>query len=203
MLPQLPGFNVSVLRQQTSARRGQPVTISGRVSAFGLGLPAVVRVFLEGPDQEPEVRTFDTFAAPLTGDYAVPVLAEKDGRYQVYAQAFPPIGVPLPGAPEPVLLGPPFAESPRPPLAVGEPVDGDLEQDLADLREQVTIPALGPVEVSAPVTFAPVIEFPAPARRAPVVPYPAPSSPAMPDAPASVAVASQVSGRIAAFEIEE
>jgi hypothetical protein len=202
--PQVPGFNVSVLRQQTFARRNQPVTISGRVTAFGLGLPALVRVFLEGPTHSPEVRTFDTFAAPMTGDYAIPVLAEKDGQYQVYAQAFPPVGIPFPGAPEPVLLGPPLAESPRPPLAVGEPVDGELEQELAPgTRRRVTLPTPTPVEVSAPITFAPRIEVAAPARRVGAAPPPVPVPPPTPEAPAEVVVAPEVGGRITGFEIEE
>jgi hypothetical protein len=201
--PQVPGFNVSVLRQQTFARRSQPVTISGRVTALGLGLPALVRVFLEGPAHSPEVRTFDTFAAPVTGDYAVPVLAEKDGQYLVYAQAFPPVGIPVPGAPEPLLLGPPLAESPRPPLAVGEPVDGELEQELAlGRRQRVAPPAPTPVEVSAPITFAPRIEVVPPAR-ARAAPQPVPVPPPTPEAPAEVAIAPQVGGRITAFEIEE
>ena len=202
MAPQLPGFNVSVLRQQTFASRNQPVSISGRVTAFGLGVPAVVRVFLEGPAHNPEVRTFDTLAAPLTGDYAIPVLAEKDGQYLVYAQAFPPVAVPVPGAPEPIFLGPPLAESPRPPLAIGEPVNGELEQELAPgLRQRVAVPAPTSIEVVTPITFAPIITFPSsPARVAVPTPAAPPSGP--PGPPAAVIVPTEVSGRITGFEIE-
>jgi len=202
--PQVPGFSISVLRQQTFARRTQPVTISGRVTAFGLGVPALVRVFLEGPAHNPEVRTFDTLAAPLTGDYAIPVLAEKDGQYQVYAQAFPPLGIPLPGAPQPVLLAPPLAESPRPPLAIGEPVNGELEQELAPgQRQRISPPAPTPVEISAPITFAPRIEVPIVFGRAPAAPPTVAALPGAPEAPAAVTVAPQLGGRITSFEIEE
>ena len=73
-MPQLPGFNVSVLRQRTTAQPNEPVTMSGRVSVFGFGLPALVRVSVEGPAHNPEIRTFDTVAAPITGDYSIAVL---------------------------------------------------------------------------------------------------------------------------------
>lgn len=208
MAPQVPGFSISLLRQQTFARRGQPVTVSGRVSVLGLGFPALVRVFLEGPSHNPEVRAFDTVAAPLTGDYAVPVLAEKDGQYRVYAQAFPPVGIPIPGAPEPVLLGPPLAESPRPPLAIGEPVDGAVEFDLGPGQSQrVPLPAPTPIEVSAPITFAPRIEIPHTAAPAPARPttafLPAPvTASGVPEAPATVTVTPRVGGRISGLIIE-
>lgn len=195
----LPGFSVSVLRQQTFAQRNQPVTMSGRVTAFGFGVPAFVRVFLEGPAHNPEVQSFDTFAAPMTGDYAIPVLAAKDGQYVVYAQAFIPMGIPLPGAPEPLLLGPALAESPSPPLVIGRPVDGQVEMELEPGRMQRITP---PVEVITPISIggtvirigdsAPAFGAPSPWRPPPPA---APPSAAPPPAPA------QVGGRITGFEV--
>ena len=91
---QVPGINISILRQQTVTQRGVPLLISGRVSALGLPVPALVRVTLEGPDFDPQVTNFDTFASP-TGDYAVPVIADKDGQYTVQAKAYPPIAFTL------------------------------------------------------------------------------------------------------------
>jgi len=175
----LPGFSVSVLRQQTFAQRNQPVTMSGRVTGFGFGFPAFVRVSLEGPAHNPEVQTFDTFASPFTGDYAIPVLAAKDGEYVVYAQAFPPLGIPLPGAPEPLFLGPALAESPRPPLVIGRPVNGQLEMELEPGRvERVAPPS---VEVITPITIgAPVIRIGAPAPPRAALPPWSPPPPAAP-----------------------
>ena len=206
-MPQLPGFNVSVLRQRTSARPNEPLTITGRVSAFGLGFPAFVRVLLEGPQHNPEVRTFDTLSSPLSGDYSVAVLAEKEGQYQVYARAFLPLGVPLPGSPEPILLGPSLAESPKPPLAIGTPVDGGIEFGLAPGQSQrIPLPAPTPIEVSTPITFAPSIQVSqpaAPARQPSTVFLPAPvTTPRFPEAPAAVAIAPRVGGRIAGLVIE-
>jgi hypothetical protein len=209
MPPQVPGFNVSVLRQRTFAQANEPLTISGRVTGFGFGLPAFVRVSLDGPAHNPEVRSFDTFASPLSGDYAVAVLAEKEGQYSVYAQAFLPLGVPVPGAPDPIFLGPPFAESPRPPLAIGEPRDGEVLFELEPgRRDRIPLPQLTPVEVSTPITFAPRIEVTtpapvsAPSPRAPFPFFPTPPAADVPDAPAEVGVAAQVSGRISDFEVE-
>lgn len=186
MPPQVPGFNVTALRQQTFARRNQPVLISGRVTVFGLGAPAFVRVFLEGTSHNPDIRSFDAFAAPFSGDYSVPVLAEKDGQYQVYAQAFFPLALPVPGAPEPLFLGPPLAESPRPSLAIGERIDGEVEFELAPGQlQRIAVPPRTPVEVRVPISFAPRIEFPA-MRRAPIFPLLPP--PAAPSPPAEVVI---------------
>ena len=207
-MPQIPGFNISVLRQKTSARPNEPLTITGKVSAFGFGFPAFVRVFLEGPQHNPEVRTFDTFASPLSGDYSIPVLAEKEGEYQVYARAFVPLAIPVPGSPEPLFLGPPIAESPKPLLAIGTPVDGGVALDLAPGQSQrIPLPAPTPIEVSAPITFAPNIQFPqlaAPASRQPTtlfLPAP-PSTPSVPETPAAVTITPRVGGRIAGLVIE-
>ena len=205
-MPQIPGFNISVLRQKTSTRPSEPLTISGKVSAFGFGFPAFVRVFLEGPQHNPEVRTFDTFASPLSGDYSIPVLAEKEGEYQVYAQAFLPLGVPFPGSPEPLFLGPSIAESTKPPLAIGTPVDGGIEFDLAGQSQRIPLPAPTPIEVSTPITFAPRIEVsqPAPARQPSLAFLPAPvmTAPSIPDAPAAITATPRVGGRIAGLVIE-
>lgn len=207
-MPQIPGFNVSVLRQKTSARPNEPLTITGKVSAFGFGFPAFVRVFLEGPQHNPEVRTFDTFASPLSGDYSIPVLAEKEGEYQVYAKAFAPLAVPLPGSPEPLFLGPSIAESPRPPLAIGTPMDGGIEFDLSPGQSQrIPLPAPTPIEVSAPITFAPSITLSQPAAAPPRQPsmafLPAPiTTPSVPEPPAAVTVTPKVGGRISGLVIE-
>ncbi|MBI2855646.1 MAG: hypothetical protein HYX93_02230 [Chloroflexi bacterium] len=202
MSPQLPGFNVSVLRQRTSAPPNEPVTMSGRVSAFGFGIPALVRVFVEGPAHNPEVRTFDTVAAPITGDYSIAVLVEKEGSYLVYAQAFPPVGLPLPGGAEPILLGPPLAESPRPPLIIGQPVNGRVEFEVAPGQwERVAPPAPTLVEVVTSITVVPRITVPSPPARV-VAPIPAAPPSGRLEPPAAVTMPAEVSGRIAGFEIE-
>ena len=110
-------------RQRTFGQPNEPIAINGRVSGFGFGLPAFVRVFLEGPTPNPEVRTFDTISSPL-GDYFASVLAEQDGRYNISAQA----------SPWPLFLGPPPLVSARPPLVIGTPVDVQLEQKIDSLR---------------------------------------------------------------------
>ena len=202
MPPQIPGLNVSVLRQRTFARPNEPLTMSGRVTALGLGIPAFVRVFVEGPALNPEIRSFDTVASPVTGDYSVAVLVEKEGRYQVYAQAFVLVGIPVPGAAEPIFLGPPLAESPRPPLIIGQPVNGRVEFEVAPgQRERVAPPAPTPIEVVTPITFAPRIAIPSPPTRV-VAPTPAAPPPGPPGPPAAVTVPTEVSGRITGFEIE-
>ena len=176
----LPGFGISVLRQRTFGRPNEPIIISGRVSALGLGLLALVRVFLEGPELNPEVRTFDTLAAPVTGDYSVAVLAERGGRYEVFSRAFLPIALPVPGG-VPLLLGPPLAESLRPPLIIGQPVNGRVEFEAAPGRpERVAPPPATAPEVFAPITT--IVQVPG----APRGPAPAPAPPGPPEAPARV-----------------
>jgi len=197
-MPQLPGINISVLRERTTARANEPLTVSGRVTAFGLPLLAAVRVFLEGPEHNPEVLAFSTLTSPL-GDYSTIVIAGKDGRYQVYAQAFVPLIMLVPGAPDPVALGPPIAESPRPPLVIGIPLDGEVEFELEPgRRERMALPAPTPIEVITPVTFAPTIIFgePAPGVRPP--PPAPPFVPGPPEAPAPPVVSGQITG----FRIE-
>lgn len=146
----IPGINISILRQSTSIGRGQPLLISGRVTFLGFGLPALVRVSLNGPSFDPQTVTFDTFSAPIGGDYNVAVLAQKDGTYEVFAQALPPIVLPIPGD---IPLGlPPLAESNRPPLVVGSPVNGGVDADLPGGRQRLTAPPLTRIEIRAPVT---------------------------------------------------
>lgn len=195
---ELPGINISVLRERTTARANEPLTVSGRVTAFGLPLLAAVRVFLEGPEHNPEVLTFSTLSSPL-GDYSTVVVAGKDGRYKVYAQAFPPLIALVPGAPDPVALGPPIAESPRPPLVIGIPLDGEVEFEIDGRRARVALPAPTPIEVITPVTFAPTIIFGEPAPPA-VRPRPPaiPAAPGPPEAPAPPVVSGQITG----FRIE-
>ena len=137
-------------RQRTFAQPNEPIAINGRVSGFGFGLPAFVRVFLEGPTPNPEVRTFDTISSPL-GDYFASVLAEQDGRYNISAQA----------SPWPLFLGPPLLVSARPPLVIGTPVDVQLEQKIDGRRERVAQPHRTDAEVSTLITFDPRIEVPA------------------------------------------
>lgn len=227
----LPGFSISILRSQTFAETGRPIVISGRVSAFGLPLPALVRVTLDGPEHDPDSLAFNTFSAP-TGDYSVAVQASKDGQYEVFAEAFLPLGLPIPGAPEPLFTGPSFAKSPSPPLSIGRPVDGQIFQDLGDGQTQrVPQPPPTRIEVSAPIavtigdlggggapvgfggfgappflTGFPFPGAPAPAAPAPtpiIVGAPAPAAPAPLPAPAppTAAPAPEISGRILGFTI--
>jgi hypothetical protein len=195
----LPGFSISIQRQQTFARAGEPITISGRVSGFGLGLPAFVRVTLSGPAHAPEERNFDTIASPL-GDYAVQVLAEKDGQYSVRARA----------GPEPLFLGPAVLESPEPPLAIGSPVGDRVLQDLEGVRHQVPQPPPIGVELIAPITVAPSISLPGLGGGggvpffqplAPPPPTPEPILPAPTAPPPPMPEPQRVSARIIGFEI--
>lgn len=153
MVTEALGVQVSVLRSKTFGAPNEPIQISGRVSAFGIGVPAAVRVSLVGPALNPQTRTFDTLSAPLTGDYSVVVLAEVAGRYVVQATAFLPLGIPIPGG-NTIFLGPPLGESSEPPLVIGTPTENGVIID----GRSVPAPALTPIEVSpiiAPV-FAPV-----------------------------------------------
>ena len=154
---QVPGINISILRQQTVTQRGVPLLISGRVSALGLPIPALVRVTLEGPDFDPQVTNFDTFASP-TGDYSVPIIADKDGQYTVQAKAFPPIALPLgvPGLPSPIDILPPVAASPSPPVVVGDRVNGVVRAEVPEGTQRLPVPPQTTVEVSAPVSVSSV-----------------------------------------------
>ena len=150
MVISVPGLSLSILRQETTVRAGRPLLISGRFTAFGIGLPAFVRVFLVGPSYDPKIRGFDAFASPFSGDYSINVIPEKDGRYTVYSQAFPPPLIPTgPPFPEPILLPPPFAESTRPPIVVGFPRNGGVNALMPDGATQfLSAPPMGPIEVS-------------------------------------------------------
>jgi len=158
MAVSIPGLSLSLLRQQTSVQAGLPLLISGRFTAFGMGVPTFIRVFLEGPSYDPQLRSFDTFASPFSGDYSVNIIAEKDGQYTVYAQAFPPPLIPTgPPFPEAMMLLPPMAESIRPPLVVGYPFNGGVEALMPDgTRRRLEAPAMQPIE------FRPLITVGAP-----------------------------------------
>lgn len=147
----LPGFSISILRERTFGEVNTPIGVNGRVSGFGLGLPAFVRVSLEGPSHNPEVRNFDTFSSPL-GDYNVSILAEKDGEYIVRAKA----------GPEPFFFGPSLLESASPPLIIGRPTNGSVEFDVDGQRRRVDQPPQTRVELSAPISIgvSPVISLP-------------------------------------------
>lgn len=158
MAVNIPGLSLSILRQETAVKSGRPLLVSGRFTAFGMGWPAFIRVFLEGPSYDPQVRTFDTFASPFSGDYSVNVLAEKDGQYNVYSQAFLPPPIPSgPPFPESILLAPPFAESTHPPIAVGDVVGGNVRFTLPDGSSSSV-----PVPQQLPIEFSPVISVGAP-----------------------------------------
>lgn len=183
---QLPGLNISILRERTTTQRGQPVTISGRVSILGFGLPAVVRVNLEGPTFDPQVTTFETMSSP-TGDYAVNVIADKDGAFTVMSEAFPPgSNIPLVGSLLPALAG-----SPAPPLAVGRLVNGSV---LTEAGDRVPVPPSTDIEIRTPIQVgAPIISIvqppgaaPAPAPAAPF-PFPGPLGPS-PVPPATIII---------------
>lgn len=190
MAVEIPGLSLSVLRQETRIQAGRPLLISGRFTAFGLGWPGLIRVILEGPSYDPQVRSFDTFASPFSGDYSVNVIAEKDGRYEVYSRAFPlpalPTGPPFPDA---LLLLPPVAESTHPPLVVGRFIDTGVEALLPDGTRQyleappiefrpiitvgapalsVTIPGIG--QVGVPLPFAPPVTPPVTPPITPPIP---------------------------------
>lgn len=181
MVTEALGVQVSVLRSKTFGAPNEPIQISGRVSAFGIGVPAAVRVTLEGPALNPQTRTFDTLSTPLTGDYSVVVLAEVAGRYVVKATAFLPLGIPIPGG-NTIFLGPPLGESSEPPLVIGTVTENGVVID----GQSVPAPALTPIEISpifAPI-FAPVFGNGRPAVGLPI--FFGPTGPARP--PASVEI---------------
>lgn len=214
----LPGFTISILRSTTFGETGRPIVISGRVSGFGLPLPALVRVTLDGPEHDPDQIAFNTFSSP-TGDYSVAIQAAKDGQYEVFAEAFLPLGLPIPGAPDPLLIGPSFAQSPSPPLSIGRPVDGSVVQDLGGgVTQRVPQPPPTRIEIATPIAITigdrgapaavggfvapflagfPFPGAPAPAA-APIFVAPAPLAPA-PAAPPMEAP--EISGRILGFSI--
>lgn len=183
-----PGVSLSILRQATTIERGRPLLMSGRFTALGFGLPAFIRVYMEGPSYDPQVRGFDTFSAPFSGDYTVNVLAEKDGQYEVYAQAFPPPPFPVgPPFPEAILLGPPLAESPRPPVAVGRPIAEGVEALLpTGERRRYTSPPMTPAEIFVTVAPTVAVTVPGVPAPAPAYPPPAPFLPPLPFAPPAV-----------------
>jgi hypothetical protein len=155
----IPGLSLSILRQDTATQSGKPVLMTGRFTALGLGIPAFIRVSLEGPSYNPEIRTFDAFAQPFSGDYAVQVVTEKDGEYSVYAQAFPlPVLPSGPALPANLILLPPIAESTKPPLVVGDPFDGGVKARLPGGDQVLQIPDKTPIEIAvgAPSVFVEV-----------------------------------------------
>ena len=184
---QVPGINISILRQQTVTQRGVPLLISGRVSALGLPIPALVRVSLEGPDFDPQVTNFDTFASP-TGDYSVPIIADKDGQYTVQAKAYPPIALPLgvPGLPSPIDVLPPVAASPSPPVVVGDRVNGVVRAQVPEGTQRLPVPPQSQIEISTPVSVSTVV--PITVGGAPGFPgfpfFPQPTGLGIPDQPA-------------------
>ncbi len=152
----IPGLSLSILRQETSTQAGKPVLIGGRFTAFGIGIPSLIRIFLEGPSYNPEVKTFDSFAQPFSGDYSAQVVTEKDGEYVVYSQAYPLPALPSgPALPANLLLLPPIAESPKPPLVVGIPAPGGVNAQLPTGAEFLSAPVQSPIEIAvgAPSVF--------------------------------------------------
>lgn len=192
----IPGISLSILRQETSTQAGRPVLISGRFTAIGLGLPALIRVYLDGPSYNPEKTHFDTFASPFTGDYTIQVIANKDGDYKVYAQAFP---FPMPSGPvlpESLLLLPPVAESEQPPLIVGAPALGGVSAQLPGGAQFMPAPPQTPIEIQVAVG-APSVSITMPGAGAaapgflglpylPPAPTPTPSVTEVPKAKAAV-----------------
>lgn len=190
MAVEIPGMSLSIIRQETRIQPGRPLLTSGRFTAFGLGVPAFIRVSLEGPSYDPQIRSFDTFASPFSGDYSVNVIAEKGGSYQVYAQAFPPPILPTgPPFPDAILLLPPMAESTRPPLVVGGFTDGGVDFGLPDGTSQfLQTPPQSPIEFRPVITLAPGISIAAPGVPSALVPglppyYPEPLPPFPPAPP--------------------
>jgi hypothetical protein len=152
MVVELPGLSLSILRQDTSTQAGKPVLLSGRFTAFGLGVPGLIRVSLSGPSYNPEVRTFDAFAQPFSGDWSVQVVTEKDGNYTVKAQAYLVPAIPSgPAFPENILLLPPIAESTEPPLVVGNPTEGGVNAVTPEGTEFLAAPAQTPIELMTSV----------------------------------------------------
>ena len=168
-------------------RAGLPLLISGRFTVFGMGVPTFIRVFLEGPSYDPQIRSFDTFTSPFSGDYTTNVIAEKDGQYNVYAQAFPPPLIPTgPPFPEAMMLLPPIAESTKPPLVVGSPFNGGVDALLPDgTRQRLTAPEMLDIEITPIISIgAPSITIGAPGVPGfipfPLLPAPPPAPPAPP-----------------------
>lgn len=157
MAIEIPGLNLSILRQETRVEAGQPLLISGRLTAFGLGIPAYIRIILEGPSYDPQTRYFDTFASPFSGDYSVNVIAEKGGQYEVFAQAMPPPLIPsTPLTPDAMLLLPSIAESTHPPIAVGDLVEGGVSYlDQYGASQFLQTPVQTPIEFMPYITVAP------------------------------------------------
>lgn len=154
----VPGVTISILRQQTTTRRGLPLLISGRVALLGLPVPASVRVVLEGPSFDPKVTNFDTLSAP-TGDYNVNIIADADGVYTVQAMAYPP-GPPisLPGLPNLLDILPALAESASPPLVVGTPLNGQVGIEGPGGIGRAALPPPTSIEIGgAPISISPVI----------------------------------------------
>ncbi|MDP2660636.1 MAG: hypothetical protein Q8R28_07900 [Dehalococcoidia bacterium] len=146
------GLSISVSQARISGVPGQPIPVSGRVTAFGLGVPALVRIRLEGPRQ----TDFTTFAG-LTGNYQVDVTPEVAGAYLLRAQAFPP----LPGLAN---ILPPIAESSPTPGGPGFPMP-EFPGPRAELPSpSVTVPvtieqlfpaAAAEAEATTPILFQP------------------------------------------------
>lgn len=161
--PQFPAINVSILRERPAVQRGEPVTISGRVSVLGIGFPAVVRVNLEGPTSS----TFSTNSNP-TGEYAVAIVPDRDGQFRVTSQVFP-LGADLPVV---GTLLPPLGQSPPSPLLVGAPAAGERPP------QPTSIEIRTPIQVGAPGVTIITEAAPAPA------PFVFPIAPAGPPGPA-------------------
>lgn len=179
------GLAVSISQSSLTGGGGQEVPVSGKVTAFGLGVPALVQLRLTGPSEE----TFTTFSGP-DGFFDVAIDPTTPGTYNVEAAAFPP----LPG------LGsffPPIARSPGPQAPSLPPVPSD----------EAGLPRTPP---QPPITIPVDIQIPQPPSQPQQPTFQAPSifdveRPEAPDLELSPIVAftpspsGQPSGRIVGF----
>ena len=112
---------------QPGSAQGEDLGVDGW--AYGPGVP------------EGQAYAHRVPGAP-TGDYNVAVIADKEGRYTVRAQAFPALAtLPVVGGPLP-----PLAESPSPPNVVGDLENGAVMVD----GRRVPPPPPTQVEIRAP-----------------------------------------------------
>lgn len=185
MVTTLPGLSVSISRDRIVAAPQEPIEVSGRVTAFGLGVPALIVVRLEQAGVP--VQTETTFASP-TGDYTVIITPEEGGDYVARAQAFPP----FPGVGQ---FLPPLAGS-APAVSTVEELPEEVRRRVAEITVPVTvtIPA-------APTPAPPVITLIQPAPTFAAL-EPAPEPTLLPVIALEPTVTGRPSGRIVAFVLE-
>lgn len=188
MVMMLPGLDISISQGRLIAESGQPVQISGRVTALGLGVPALVLVRLERGGET--VASATSLSGP-DGSYSVEITPEDSGDFMARALAFPPV----PGV---NTFLPPVSES-RPRIEDVERIPQEVQERAAQVQVPVSV-SVPPAPAAAPPQITVIGPTGAPAGQQ-VQPPPTPQEQLLPVF-SFQEEGGQVSGRVVGFIVE-